>query len=124
MARILVVDDDDDFRSVVRRLLEREGYDVAEVPDGSVALGEYRERPADLIIMDVYMPGTDGIEAIIRLRHEFPDARIIATSGGGYMNHAEVLDMASRLGAQRTLTKPIAREELLDAVQHVLTGEA
>lgn len=120
MARILLVDDDGEFRSVIRRMLVRDGHEVIEAADGSAALDRYRDQPADLIIIDVYMPGVDGIEAIIRLQQEFPDVRIIATSGGGYRDKEDVLNTAARLGARRTLPKPVDRQALLDAVAEVL----
>ena len=120
MARILLVDDDAEFRSVIRRMLVRDGHEVIEAADGSVALDRYRDQPADLIIIDVYMPGVDGIEAIIRLQQDFPDVRIIATSGGGYRDKEDVLNTAARLGARRTLPKPVDRQALLDAVAEVL----
>lgn len=67
------------------------------------------QQAADLIITDVYMAGTYGIEALIRLRHEFPDARIIVMSGGGHRTTDDILAVARRLGAQRTLAKPTSR---------------
>lgn len=123
MARILVVDDDAEFRSVVRRILERGGHEVTEAGDGGAALDRYRDQAPDVIITDVYMPGVDGIETIIRLQHEFPDARIIATSGGGYRDQEDVLDTAAKLGARKTLPKPVDRHTLLNAVAQVLTEE-
>jgi CheY-like chemotaxis protein len=120
MARILLVDDDADFRKVTRRMLERAGHTVTEAPDGNIGMGHYREQPADLVIMDMYMPAVDGIEAIIRIQQEFPDIRIIATSGGGHMDQKDVLETAAQLGARRTLPKPFTRDALLAAVEEVL----
>jgi CheY-like chemotaxis protein len=120
VARILLVDDDADFRRATRRMLEHGGHEVIEAADGKSALERYAANPADLILTDVYMPGVDGIEAIIRLQQEFPNARIIATSGGGYRDKEDVLTTAARLGARRTLPKPVDRKALLDAVAEVL----
>ena len=120
MARILLVDDDAELRRVTRRMLEQAGHVVIEVPDGSLAMDQYRRDPADLLIMDMYMPAVDGIEAIIRIQQEFPDVRIIATSGGGHRDKKDVLETAAQLGARRTLPKPFTRDALLAAVEGVL----
>lgn len=122
MAHILLVDDDAEFRRVTRRMLEQAGHDVVEAADGSIGMGEYRKEPADLVIMDLYMPAVDGIETIIRIQQEFPDIRILATSGGGHMDKEDVLDAAARLGARKTLPKPFSREDLLAAVTEILSG--
>jgi CheY-like chemotaxis protein len=120
MARILVVDDDRDVRSTLVRILAREGHEVEQAEDGGAALAAYRSRPADVIITDMYMPTVDGIEVIGALMSEFPEARLIVMSGGGQVGKEDVLDLARRLGAKQTLSKPIDRQELLAAVNAVL----
>lgn len=121
-ARILVADDDADYRRVVRRILEGAGYEVKEAVDGTSVLAAYQAHPADLVLMDVYMPGADGVEVMVRLRHEFPTFRVIAVSGGGYLDKEHVLDIATRLGANQTLTKPVDKKTLLKTVKEVLTS--
>jgi CheY-like chemotaxis protein len=120
MARILVVDDDRDVRKALVRILAREGHEVGEAEDGGAALVAYRAQRADLIITDMYMPTSDGVEVIAHLLDEFPDARLIVMSGGGQIEKEDVLDLARRLGARRTLAKPIDRKDLLEAVNAVL----
>jgi CheY-like chemotaxis protein len=120
-ARILLVDDDEALRSALAKALTRTGYVTVEATNGQEALEAYRASPADLVLTDVYMPGTDGVEAIIRLRAEFPDARVIVMSGGGYMAAEGVLDVAMRLGAQGTLEKPVDIRALLQAIRDVLS---
>jgi CheY-like chemotaxis protein len=120
MARILVVDDDRDLRGALVRILIKAGHEVVQAEDGGAALAAYRARPADVIITDMYMPAVDGVEVVVRLVDEFPDARLIVMSGGGQMEKEDVLDLARRLGARRTLAKPIDRVALLDAVNDVL----
>jgi CheY-like chemotaxis protein len=120
MARILVVDDDRDVRTALVRILTKAGHEVAQAEDGGAAIAAYRARPAHLIITDMYMPSVDGVEVVVRLVDEFPDARLIVISGGGQMEKEDVLDMARRLGARRTLAKPIDRAALLEAVDDVL----
>ncbi len=121
MARILIVDDDTSVRATMRKFLMAEGHEVVEAPNGTVALRAYREHPADLVITDIFMPQTDGIEATIRLHEEFPDAKVVAISGGGYeFNKEQMLRTAELLGALRTLAKPISRADLLRVVREVL----
>ena len=61
MARILIIDDETQIRSMLRLMLERVGYEIAEAPDGIEGIRQYRENPADLIITDLIMPNKDGI---------------------------------------------------------------
>ena len=120
MARILIIDDESQIRSMLRLMLERVGYEIAEAPDGIEGIRRYRENPADLIITDLIMPNKDGIGMIIDLKKEFPKVKIIAMSGGGVNRPEGYLDGAKKLGATRTLTKPIDREEMLKAVKETL----
>jgi DNA-binding NtrC family response regulator len=124
MARILIIDDETQIRSMLRLMLERVGYEIAEAPDGIEGIRQYRENPADLIITDLIMPNKDGIGMIIDLKKEFPKVKIIAMSGGGVNRPEGYLDGAKKLGATRTLTKPIDREEMLKAVKETLKDTA
>jgi DNA-binding NtrC family response regulator len=120
MARILIIDDESQIRSMLRLMLERVGYEVVEAPDGIEGIRQYREKPADLIITDLIMPNKDGIGMIIDLKKEFPNVKIIAMSGGGVNRPEGYLDGAKKLGASRTLTKPIDRDQMLMAVKEIL----
>jgi len=120
MARILIIDDEPQIRSMLTLMLEREGYEVVEAPDGVDGIKIYRQNPADLIITDLIMPNKDGIGMIIDLKKEFPDVKIIAMSGGGLNKPDGYLKGAKKLGAACTLTKPIDREEMLKAVREIL----
>ena len=118
MASILVIDDDAPMRRFVRHALAKHGHDLAEASDGAQALRILAERPIDLVITDLLMPETDGIETILELRRLYPATKIIAISGGGeYQSGAGFLRAAVSLGADRTLTKPFEFKELLPAVQ-------
>ena len=120
MERILIIDDEPQIRSMLTLMLEREGYEVVEAPDGADGIKIYRQNPADLIITDLIMPNKDGIGMIIDLKKEFPDVKIIAMSGGGLNKPDGYLKGAKKLGAACTLTKPIDREEMLEAVRETL----
>lgn len=117
MLNILVVDDEEQMRTMLREMLEREGYNVMSVPNGALALKVHRENPADLIIVDMIMPEKEGIDTIIELKRDFPEVNIFAMSGGGRNEPEQYLHMAKRLGADRTFTKPFKRSKLLEAIK-------
>ena len=118
MPSVLVVDDEDQIRQLIRETLERAGYEVQEARDGRQGLERYRAKPTDLVIMDILMPNQDGLESIMTLRREFPASHVIAITGGrdmiGILNF---LDVAKMLGARRTLQKPFDMQTLLEAAQ-------
>lgn len=120
MARILIIDDETQIRSMLRLMLERVGYEVVEAADGMEGIRQYRDNPTDLIITDLIMPNKDGIGMMIELKKDFPRVKIIAMSGGGVNRPEGYLDGAKKLGATRTLTKPIDRDKMLNAVKETL----
>jgi CheY-like chemotaxis protein len=121
-ARILVVDDDENICRVVQRMLNAAGYDVDVANNGQEALAKLTPD-VNLVLSDVLMPEMDGIEMIMRLRKEVPDVKIISMSGGGIQDKEHVLEIAERLGAVKTLSKPFSREDLIGTVQEVLGEE-
>jgi len=125
VAHILLVDDNDQVRTSLRLMLQRAGYDVEEAADGEEAVRRYQARPADVVITDIVMPKKDGLEAIMEIWRDFPHARIIALSGSESVGDpATNLEYAQIFGALRSFTKPIHREELLDAVRELLEDAA
>lgn len=120
MARILVIDDEEQVRILFERMLDREGYEVISCSNGKDGLNAYRRNLPDLVITDLVMPEKEGIETIMDLRSEFPQAKIIAISGGGRIVPQTCLDIAGHLGAQRTFPKPVERKQLLDAIRQLL----
>ena len=123
MPRILIADDQPDVRAVLARHLASAGYEVLEVADGRACLEVLRTTPVDLVILDIYMPDVDGIAVIAQAHREFPHVRILAISGGGTVPRDRTLEIAQRLGAARTLSKPFDRGDLLALVRELL-GEA
>ena len=121
--RILITDDDADVRSVLVRLMAGAGYEVLEAADGRGCLDVLRTTPVDLVILDIYMPEVDGIAVIAQAHREFAHVRILAISGGGSVPRERTLEIAQRLGATRTLTKPFDRDALLALVRE-LVGES
>ncbi|MCP4577968.1 MAG: response regulator, partial [Deltaproteobacteria bacterium] len=92
--RVLVVDDEKQMRTLLRQMLESAGYEVMEAPSGKVALWLFKEKAADVIVTDLVMPEKEGIEAIMELKRDFPDVKIIAISGGGTGDAGQYLDIA------------------------------
>jgi len=117
MSSVLVVDDEEQVRQLIRETLERAGHQVWEARDGKEALLMFRQNHADLVIMDILMPDQDGLESIVSLRREFPKVKVIAITGGtDKIGILSFLDVAKMLGATRTLQKPFEMRALLDAV--------
>jgi len=118
MATILIIDDEELVRVLLRTTLEAAGYEVVEAPNGRQGLELYRQRPTDLVITDIVMPELNGLDMLLELTREFLHAKVIAISGvGGEQN---VLDVAKLLGARRTFQKPFSMPLLLDAVRYEL----
>ena len=116
MVRVLVVDDNADMRDSLRQLLARAGYDAEAARDGQQAMELHRQRPFQILITDIYMPLSDGLETIQAFRRATPGIRIVAMSGGGQLARGSHLGVASEIGADATLVKPFAFEMLLDAL--------
>jgi CheY-like chemotaxis protein len=119
--RILLIDDDAQFRPVVRLVLEQAGYDVQEAEDGAVGVACYRRDPSALVITDMLMPVMEGIETVIQLRRLDPTVKIIAMTGA-YDRLGSYLRSAQTLGAVSTLRKPFSGPELLGAVADALAA--
>lgn len=121
MTRILLVDDDDLSRGAVHKMLERAGYSVSSTGHGKEVIARYRAEPVDLVITDLIMPDTDGLEIIQLLRRMDPQVRILAISGGGRVDAEEYLSVAQKFGAIGVLPKPFSGQELKQSVERALT---
>ena len=120
MARVLIIDDDDQVRMMLRRTVEAAGHDVVEAANGALGIRAVEESVPDLVITDIYMPEKEGLETIIELKRSHPNLRIIAISGGAREVDLDFLPVAKRLGADYSLPKPIDREQLMEAIREVL----
>ena len=118
MATILIIDDEEGIRTLLRTTLEAAGYAVTEAANGRQGLEWYCHTPTDLIITDIAMPELNGLDMMLALTRQFLDAKVIAISGVG--GETNVLDVAKLLGARRTFHKPFSMPQLLDAVRYEL----
>jgi len=120
MKRILIIDDEPQIRLMLKKMLEREGFDIIVASDGKEGMKLFEKDPVDLVITDIIMPEKEGIEVILALRKGYPDVPIIAMSGGGRNPPDGYLKMAKLSGVQATFEKPFKKEELLNAVKKAL----
>jgi DNA-binding response OmpR family regulator len=116
MRRVLVVDDEPHIRTVLRGYLQADGFEVTEAADGEAAMVEMRDNPPDLVLLDVMLPGIDGLEVLRRLR-TFSDAYVILVTA-----RAEEVDKLVGLGvgADDYVTKPFSPREVTARVKAVL----
>ncbi len=122
MARILVIDDEQPVRDMMRQMLEDAGYQVDEADNGDDGVRAFGLRPADLVITDILMPKKGGRLAIKEIREHCPQAPIIAMSGGGRTGRLNFLSTAQTFSGVRTLRKPFRRTELLAMVEELLAA--
>ena len=130
MPTVLVIDDEADVRDSIRQVLGRVGFDVATAENGVAGLESFFSRPADVVVIDIIMPRSNGIEVIRKIRDRYPGARIIAITGGGnfgpfgYKPEAVVteayLASATESGADAVMTKPFHRRELIELVRSLV----
>lgn len=116
MASVLVVDDDGHIREVVRFALERDGHAVTEATDGSAALESVAASAPDLVVLDVVMPGVDGLEVCRRLRSSSSVPILVLSSRDEEFDRILGLE----LGADAYLTKPFSPRELATTVKAML----
>jgi DNA-binding response OmpR family regulator len=116
--RILIIDDDDSFRKMLRQMLEAHGFEVMEASDGEAGIRRQAACPADLIISDIVMPKKDGIETILTIKEQYPDVKIIVVSGFDWYGNEAEIDLARAMGA-RTLKKPFKQKELLAIIKQL-----
>lgn len=122
--RVLVIDDNADFRTLIQLALVAEGFDVSVAANGQDGMCLLRKQIADIVVTDILMPEQDGIETIAELRRDFPDVKIIAISGALSATGFDYLRVPIQLGAARILRKPFQMQELLGALRELVSTQA
>ena len=123
MQRILIIDDDESIRRAIRRLLLVAGFLVQVAVNGAEGMRQFLGGQFELVIVDIWMPEMDGLETLMEIRRNTPEAKVIVMSGGGGgMEPTSQLKRAKELGAVATLTKPFPLCDLLQAVQEATEG--
>jgi YesN/AraC family two-component response regulator len=113
MYDILIVDDEPMIREGLKVSLDMEGHKTATAADGNEAMKMVGLTKPQLIITDIIMPESDGIEVICNVKESNPEIKILAISGGGRISAKDHLKIAKQLGATGILAKPFSTEELI-----------
>lgn len=121
MAKILIIDDEDPLRELLAELLEEAGHDVTQSADGRISGDADLISTMDVVVTDIMMPESDGIEVIRAVKSSNPSARVIAMSGGGRTVSMDMLPVARQLGADTVLYKPFKPSDFLDSIETMLS---
>ena len=118
MANILLVDDAAFMRMMLKDILTKNGYTVVgEAENGLKAVEKFKELKPDLALMDITMPEMDGLQALKKIKAEWPDAKVVMCSAMG--QQAMVID-AIQSGARDFIVKPFQADRVLEAVRKVV----
>lgn len=120
MARVLVIEDDEEQRTLIKAMLVRVGHRVEEAVDGAEGLRTFGKSAPDIVLTDINMPKLDGHEVITALKAANSKVPVIAISGGSAIAKDELLLKASQLGAVEIIMKPFQFEQLVGAVARAL----
>lgn len=124
MTRVLVIDDDRSVGAAIQTMLTRYGYDTVLAPDAHAGVQAFESSTFDLVMVDIFMPGVDGLETIKDFRERAPTVPIVAMSGFRFRNSVatvpDYLGMAAKLGATCCLRKPFAPQQLMVAINSCL----
>ena len=132
MTRVIVIDDEEDIRIVLKEILDRAGFEVEVAENAADGLDLLRDNGADVVVTDIIMPGKDGVDTVYDIRMEFPNTKVIVISGGGNINPRDYeptaiktsayLASATAAGADMTLTKPFDRNEIVQALNDLVAA--
>jgi two-component system nitrogen regulation response regulator NtrX len=120
MSSILIIDDEPGIRTVLRDVLEDEGYTVLAAEDGAQGLAELAASTVDLVFLDVWLPNMGGIEVLKRIREQFPDVEVIMISGHANISLAV---QATKMGAFDFLEKPLSLDRTMTVVRNAIAIE-
>ncbi|HLN20424.1 MAG TPA: response regulator [Bacteroidales bacterium] len=120
MSKILVFDDEPAILLMIKKLLEKAGYEVEVALNGKEGMALFEKNKPDLLITDIIMPEKEGLETIFELRRQHPSLKIIAISGGGRIGPDGYLPGAKLLGANAVFAKPLIPKEFLKTVSDLL----
>ena len=117
---VLLIEDDAIMLRTLGRAFQREGCRIVGARDGDEGLTRFLERTPDLVVTDILMPNREGVETIVAMKAKAPDVKILAISGGGRLGAEQVLELASRLGADAVL--PTDDDAFLSELEIALEG--
>ena len=120
MNKILIIDDEHHILLMLKKMLERNGFEVDLAANGNEGLDLFKRSPSDLVITDIIMPEKEGLETIREMRRLRSDLKIIAMSGGGKVSADNYLEIAKIFGASKVMEKPFSQQEMVSAVKELL----
>ena len=120
MAKILIIDDDEMMRTMIREMLEEDGHTISTAETSSDGVKAAEADPPDLVITDIFMPEEGGLEVIRRLTRTLPDTKVLAISGFDLREGVDILELARTYGAAETLQKPVPAETVKSTVSKLL----
>jgi DNA-binding response OmpR family regulator len=118
---VLVIDDEAGVRTLALRVLRAAGFSAYEAADGDAGIRILEQTPVDLAIIDIIMPNKEGVETIMEIKTRWPLLKVIAVSGGGRIGPDTFLSLASGMGADATMKKPLNFKALVEQVGKLLT---
>ncbi len=118
--KILIIDDEPYILMMLKKMLEKAGYDVDLASNGREGMELFQKEPAGLVITDIIMPEKEGLETIREMKRLSPDLKIIAMSGGGKISAENYLETASIFGATKIIEKPFSQNEMVSAVKELM----
>lgn len=119
---VLLIDDDNDLRSVLERVLVRSGFQVLAAGDGNAGLKILKSEKVDVMVTDIIMPDVEGVELILKVRKDHPTLPIIAMSAGGRLKADGYLKMAKACGANQILEKPFGIDLFVREIRNLLAS--
>mgnify|MGYP006280527557 CR=1 FL=1 len=122
MQKILIIDDEPHILMMLKKMMEKAGYDIDLASNGDEGMKLFQKSPSDLVITDIIMPEKEGLETIREMKRIQPELKIIAMSGGGKISAENYLETASIFGANRVIQKPFTQKEMVTAVNELMAA--
>ena len=122
MQKILIIDDEPHILMMLKKMMEKAGYDIDLASNGHEGMKLFQKSPSDLVITDIIMPEKEGLETIREMKRIQPELKIIAMSGGGKISAESYLETASIFGANRVIQKPFTQKEMVTAVNELMVA--
>lgn len=123
MPGVLIVEDDNELREMLKISLLRRNFTVLEAQNGKEAISHFKPSVTDLVVTDLIMPEEDGLKVILKLKELKPSLKIIAISGGGKAGPGSYLNLAKALGADAVYSKPFSINDLIMKIEELITVE-
>ena len=117
MKRVLIVDDSEFMRMVLKNILKEQGYQIIETSDGSEAIEQFKVEKPDLVLLDIIMPKKDGVAVLGSLKQINSGVNVIMITAVG---QEQIVEECEKLGAKGYIVKPFDEKQVLDAVKKVL----